>query len=39
MTVAVSRAVDEMLKLTEGVNDGFGLADADRTEAGEDVPV
>jgi hypothetical protein len=39
MTVAVSRAVDEMLKLTKGVNDGLGLADADRTEAGDDVVV
>ena len=39
MTVAVSTVVTEMLKLTEGVNDGLGLADADRTEAGEGVVV
>jgi hypothetical protein len=29
MTVAVSTVVTEMLKLTEGVKDGFGLDDPD----------
>jgi hypothetical protein len=39
MTVAVCRAVTDTLKLTLAVKDGFGLADADRTEAGDDVLV
>jgi len=31
--------VTEVLKLTDGVKDGLGLADADRTEAGDGVVV